>query len=102
MTKAQIIAILAEDRQVTKAEARDWLDAFEKIVVNSVKRGDAVTITGFCKFSRKDIKARKAGTMISPFTKEEIKVAAKPASKGVRITALKGFKDAVASKRGAK
>ncbi|MET0920212.1 MAG: HU family DNA-binding protein, partial [Acidimicrobiia bacterium] len=52
---------------------------------------------GFAKFARKDVAAKPARDGINPFTGEMQRFAAKPASKSVRVTALKRFKDAVAT-----
>ncbi len=96
MNKSQLIQAISEEADVSKSEAKGFVEAFERVVVSSVQAGEPVTITGFCKFARKDIAARPRRKGRNPFTGEEQWFDARPASKGVRVTALKAFKDAVA------
>lgn len=94
MTKTQFAAALAEELEIPKAEAAQFLAAFEEIVVTNVKKGEPVMLSGFVKFARVDRKARVGR---NPATGEPVKIKAKRA---VKVSALKGFKDAVlASKK---
>jgi nucleoid DNA-binding protein len=80
---------------VSRAAVVDFLDSFIEVVTISVKKGEPVTITNFCKFARKDVAAKPKHQGRNPFTGEEMTFKAKPASKSVRVSALKGFKDSV-------
>ena len=102
VNKSQFIQALSKEADIPKSEAKGLLDAFERVVVAQVKTGEAITLTGFCKFARKDIAARPRRRGRNPFTGEEQWFEARPASKGVRITPLKAFKDSVAGKRAKK
>ena len=42
----------------SRTEVADYLDSFIDVVTTSVKRGEPVTITNFCKFARKDVAAK--------------------------------------------
>jgi nucleoid DNA-binding protein len=53
------------------------------------------TVPGLMKLKVVKKPARKARMGINPFTKEEVMFKAKPASKGVKVLALKGLKDMV-------
>jgi nucleoid DNA-binding protein len=78
-----------------RREVVDYLDSFIEIVQTSVKKGEPVTLTNFCKFARKDVAAKPKRQVRNPATGETIWAKPKPASKAVRITPLKGFKDFV-------
>lgn len=91
MNKRDLIAALHEELgdEWTKQDVTEALEAFQSVVTTTIKKGEPVTITGFCKFSRVDRKARMGR---NPATGESIKIKAK---KSVRITPLKALKDAV-------
>jgi DNA-binding protein HU-beta len=67
------------------------LTAFTEIITETVAKGEPVAISGFAKFARVDRPARMGR---NPQTGEAIKI---KASRRVRITALKAFKDAAIS-----
>ncbi len=75
-----------EPRDVDKA-LRGTTEVIEAVAA----KGEQVTISGFAKFARVD---RPARTARNPATGAPVKV---KASKKAKITALKGFKDAVMS-----
>lgn len=75
-----------EPRDVDKA-LRGTTEVIEAVAA----KGEQVTISGFAKFARVDRPARMAR---NPATGEPVRV---KASKKAKITALKGFKDAVMS-----
>lgn len=89
MTRTQLAAALSEDLGITKAEADRFIVAFQNRVTSTVASGEPVNLTGFCKFSRVERAARMGR---NPATGESIKI---KASKKVRITPLKAFKDSV-------
>ncbi|MET0275346.1 MAG: HU family DNA-binding protein, partial [Acidimicrobiia bacterium] len=97
MNRRELVAILAERTETDKRSADAALQAFIDTVTDTVASGEPVAITGFAKFARKDVAAKPARDGINPFTGEMQRFAAKPASKSVRVTALKKFKDAVAT-----
>ncbi len=96
MNRRELVAALAERTETDKRSADAALQAFIDVVTDTVAAGEPVAITGFAKFARKDVAAKPARDGINPFTGEPQRFAAKPASKSVRVTALKKFKDAVA------
>jgi DNA-binding protein HU-beta len=99
MNRRELVATLAERTETDKRTADAALQAFIDVVTDTVASGEPVAITGFAKFARKDVAAKPARDGINPFTGEPQRFAAKPASKTVRVTALKKFKDAVAAPR---
>lgn len=97
-TKSQIVSTIAEQADLTKKDVAAVFAALGDVVERHMKkRGSGeITIpdTGI-KVRRVKKPARKARMGRNPFTGEEIKIAAKPASTGVRVTALKSLKEAV-------
>jgi nucleoid DNA-binding protein len=95
MNRRDLVAELADRLEIDKKSADAGLQAFIDTVTDSVAKGDPVAITGFAKFVRRDIPAKPRRLGRNPATGEEMWLAPKPASKSVKITPLKAFKDAV-------
>lgn len=74
MNKAELIAKLAEDADLTKAQANSALDSFIDAVTKTLKGGGKVTLVGFGTFS---VSKRAARTGRNPQTGETIKIKAK-------------------------
>jgi DNA-binding protein HU-beta len=87
-TKTEFEAMVAEKASGTKAEAHKYVDAFLAAVTDIVKKGEAVSFTGFGKFSVGERSARKGR---NPKTGEEMKIAA---SKTPKFSAGKLLKEA--------
>jgi DNA-binding protein HU-beta len=90
------VLALAERTDTDRRTADEMLSAFVDVVTENVAKGDPVAISGFAKFARVDRPARMGR---NPQTGEAIRI---KASRRVRITALKAFKDAAISGRVAK
>ncbi len=99
MTKAQIIAELAEGSGLSKKQVskifEDMRDMIKKELTGRNGPGEFV-IPDLLKLKIKKVPAKPAREGINPFTKEKQMFAAKPASKKVRATPLKKLKDLVA------
>ena len=97
-TKTQVIQALADSTGLSKKEITAvFNDLGELIERHMRKRGSGeftIPQTGV-KIRRVKKPARKARMGRNPATGESIKIAAKPASTTVRVTALKGLKDTV-------
>ena len=89
MTKAELIAVMAEGAAITKAAAANALAAFEGAVSKELKKSGKLGLVGFGTFSA--IK-RKARTGRNPQTGKPIKIAAK---KVVKFKASKVFNDKI-------
>ena len=74
MNKAELVAQMAEDAGVTKAQANLALDSFTNTVAKTLKGGNKVTLVGFGTFS---VSKRQARTGRNPQTGEAIKIKAK-------------------------
>ena len=91
-SKGEFEAMVAEKSGLTKADAKKAVDAFIASVTEVVKNGDAVSFTGFGKFSVGERSAREGR---NPKTGETMKIAA---SKIAKFSAGKLLKDAVNGK----
>jgi len=58
MNKAGLIEKIAAEATVTKKQAEDILEGLVKIIINELKAGNEVTITGFGTFMTKTRHAR--------------------------------------------
>ena len=89
MNKTELIAEIASNAGLTKAEAGRVIDATTSAITASLKKGDSVTLIGFGTFK---VTKRAARTGRNPRTGAELKVAARNAP---GFTAGKALKDAV-------
>ncbi len=89
MNKADLIAQVANDSSLPKAQAAGAVDAVLDAITGALKKGDEVKIAGFGTFS---VAKRAASTGRNPKTGEPIKIAA---TKLPKFKAGKGLKDAV-------
>ena len=89
MNRRDLVVVLAERTETDKRSADAALQAFIDVVTETVAAGEPVAISGFAKFARVDRAARMGR---NPQTGEAIRI---KASRRVRVTPLKAFKDAV-------
>ena len=89
MNKADLIARIAEEAELSKKTAETALNAFVGAVEGALKKGEKVQLVGFGSFEVRKRAARKGR---NPQTKEEIKI---PASKAPVFKAGKALKDLV-------
>jgi DNA-binding protein HU-beta len=89
MNKQELIDAVAHGTSTSKSAAAETIDAFLETVRNAVVKGDVVQLIGFGSFGTG---ARAARTGRNPKTGEPLQIAA---SKTVKFTAGKAFKDAV-------
>ena len=97
-TKSQIIAEISEATGVSKADVKAVLVSLGVQAHRHLKpRGCGVFLVPELGVKMKTVNkpATKARPGRNPFTGEEIMIKAKPASKVVKISALKGLKDMV-------
>ena len=89
MTKAHLVAALAEGTNSDKKAASAMLEALTGIITRTVAEGGAVTLPGVGKFY---LRERPARTARNPATGEQVQ---KPADKVVKITIAKALKDSI-------
>jgi DNA-binding protein HU-beta len=89
LNRRELVLALSERTETDRRSADEMLTAFTDLVTETVAKGEPVAISGFAKFARVDRPARMGR---NPQTGEAIKI---KASRRVRVTPLKAFKDAV-------
>lgn len=97
-TKTQIIAAIAESTNLTKKDVAAVFSNLGSMIEGHMKRrgsGEFTIPDTGVKVRRVKKPARKARMGRNPATGEPMKIAAKPASTVVRVTALKALKDTV-------
>ena len=85
MTKAELIALMADEAGITKAAAAKALEAYTAAVAKELKRSGKLGLVGFGTFS---VVKRKAREGRHPQTGQLIKIAAR---KTVKFVASKKF-----------
>ncbi len=78
MTKAELVAKMAEGAEISKVAAEKALGSFIEAVTEAIKAGDKVALTGFGTFSAV---TRAARTGRNPATGQELHIAAKTSGK---------------------
>jgi DNA-binding protein HU-beta len=89
MTKAELVNAMADGAKLTKAQARDALEAFVEVVTTSLKSGSEVRLVGFGSFVPVE---RKAGAARNPRTGETVR---RPASRTCRFRVGEGLKSSL-------
>lgn len=89
MNKAAIVDAVHEKMGSSKADAERIVDTVINCIIDTLKRGEEVSISGLGIFSVKD---RAARTARNPRTGESVQV---PAMKVPKFRAAKALKDAV-------
>ncbi len=97
-TKSEIYTTIADDTGLTKKDVAAVFDSLSGLIQKNLggRGGPGVfTVPGLLKMRVVKKAATKARKGINPFTGEEMMFKAKPASKTVKVAALKGLKDMV-------
>jgi nucleoid DNA-binding protein len=90
-------AVAAElEGEITKKQVKQVHEALIAVAERELKKNGIITLPGFAKFVVVKKPARPARVGVNPFTGEQQKFAAKPASKAVRARPVKALKDSVA------
>ena len=89
MSKQDLIAKIAQDTGISKANAAAAVESFFEGITKSLKRGQPITFVGFGTFKTAQRKARMAR---NPQTGAAIKI---PKRRVVKFSAGKGLKTAV-------
>lgn len=96
MNRNELIEIIANENEITKAAAGRILTTITETIVRAVKKDDAVQLIGFGTFKQVQRAARKGR---NPSTGAAIKIAAAKLPKFVPGAAFKDAVDAKAAKR---
>ncbi len=78
MNKSDLVDKVAEDAELTKADANDAITSVVEGIQESLSRGEKVTLVGFGTFSVRERSARKGR---NPQTGETIQIPAKKVAK---------------------
>jgi DNA-binding protein HU-beta len=89
MSKSQLVSFLAQETGLTKASAKDVLDAIARIAVSETKKSGQFVFPGIGKLVKAQRKARVGR---NPQTGETIKI---PAKTVVKFRVAKAVKDAI-------
>ena len=97
MSKAQILAHLATQTGLTRAQVNSVLDELEVLVMRHVKKRSVgeFTLPGLLKIRSVKRPATKKRMGRNPATGEQIEIPARPATTRVRATPLKRLKEMV-------
>jgi nucleoid DNA-binding protein len=102
LTQTQFADAVAERADLTRAEAKRALAAFEEVVLDEISNARKVKIGSLVQLTVRVKPATKARKGRNPATGEEITISAKPASVDVRARALAKTKAALPSVQKAK
>ena len=94
MTKTQLLNTLSESTGLQRKDVAAVLDQLGAVIERHVRKRAVGTFTlpGLLKIKVVHKPATKARKMMSPFTGQEITVAAKPASRAVKVQPLSALK----------
>ena len=97
LTKSAILQEVTETLGdgISRKQVADVIETLVAIGHKELKKNGIFVLPGFAKFVVVKKPAKPAHEGINPFTKEKQKLAAKPASKGVKARPVKAIKDAV-------
>lgn len=95
LTKAQLYTAISEDTNLSKKDVAAVFDSLKDQMHRHLKPRavGSFTLPGLAKVTVVKKAATKARKGINPFTGEETMFKAKPASRQVKVRALKGLKD---------
>ncbi|MCC5869079.1 MAG: HU family DNA-binding protein [Gammaproteobacteria bacterium] len=97
-TKSEIFKTISEQTGLARKDVAAVFESLNGQIKKSLSGRNApgqFTVPGLMKLTVRRKPATKARKGINPFTGEETMFKAKPASKTVKVTALKGLKDMV-------
>jgi DNA-binding protein HU-beta len=89
MTKAELVARIAEEAQISQVQASKALQSFINTIYDEIKGPGSINIAGLGSFT---ISKRAARSGINPRTREPIKI---PASNNVKFKCAKALKDSI-------
>lgn len=94
-TKSQIVTTIADQTGLTKKQVTAVFDALTGVMKKSLRGAGVFTLPGLCKMRVVKKPATKERMGVNPFTGAKMLIKAKPASKKVRVRALKNLNEMV-------
>jgi nucleoid DNA-binding protein len=94
-TKSEILASISKETELSKKQVGAVFDSLSASIKKSLRSHGLFTLPGLLKMKVVKKPATKAREGVNPFNGEKMMFKAKPASKKVRIAALKNLKEFV-------
>ena len=91
-TKSGVVNQICKDTELSRKQVAAVFESLNGIIKKSLRGHGMFTLPGLLKMKVVKKPATKARQGINPFTKEQMMFKAKPASKKIRIAALKSLK----------
>jgi DNA-binding protein HU-beta len=91
-TKSEVLTQISKDTGLSRKQVGEVFESLNGVIKKSLKGAGLFTLPGLLKMKVVKKPATKARPGKNPFTGEDIMIKAKPASKKVRIAALKSLK----------
>jgi DNA-binding protein HU-beta len=92
MTKAELVARIAQEAELTKRQAEQVVEAFVDSIQGALSRGESLSLVGFGRFS---VLARAGRKGRNPRTGQDMMI---PARKIAKFSAGKGLRQGVKSR----
>ncbi len=92
-SNSAIISYISEKHDIKKADAKELIEDLFDVINAGVMKGERVGLGNFGKLFIRVKPASKARMGRNPLTGEEIKIAAKPATKVPKFSFSKAFKE---------
>jgi nucleoid DNA-binding protein len=96
-TKSEVLTSISKDTGLSRKQVGSVFDSLAGVIKKSLRGNGLFTLPGLLKMKVVKRPATKAREGINPFTGEKMMFKAKPASKKVRVMALKSLKAMVNS-----
>ena len=94
-SKSEVVAQLCKDAELSRKQVAAVFESLSGIIKKSLRGSGLFTLPGLLRMKVVKKPATKEREGINPFTKEKMIFKAKPASKKVRVLALKNLKSMV-------
>ena len=94
-SKSEVYAHISKDTGLSRKQVDAVFDSLNGVIRKSLRGHGLFTVPGLMKLKVVAKKATKAREGVNPFTGEKMMFKAKPASKKVRVLALKNLKSMV-------
>ena len=94
-TKSEILAQISKDTELARKQVSEVFDSLNGIIKKSLRGHGQFTLPALVKLKVVKKPATKAREGVNPFTGAKMTFKAKPASKKVRVLALKNLKEMV-------
>lgn len=94
-TKSELYSTIADSTELSRKQVAAVFDKLSEVIGLHLKGPEKFVLPGMLKAVVKKVPARPARKGVSPFTGEPMTFKAKPASKKVKVIALRGLKDMI-------